>query len=67
MKYTNLRDMLVQHEGLKLEPYLCPAGKLTIGIGRNLEDRGISIDEAQYLLMNDISRCRKEAMKEGIY
>jgi GH24 family phage-related lysozyme (muramidase) len=24
-----------RHEGLRLKPYLCPAGKLTIGIGRN--------------------------------
>jgi len=26
------------HEGFRANPYLCPAGKLTIGYGRNLED-----------------------------
>ena len=42
------------HEGERLKPYRCTAGKLTIGIGRNLEDRGITADESAYLLGNDI-------------
>ena len=37
-----LVDQIIEHEGLKLKPYHCPAGKLTIGVGRNLEDKGIS-------------------------
>ncbi len=48
-----IRD-LIRDEGLSLKIYECPAGKLTIGVGRNLEDRGISEDEAGYLLKNDI-------------
>ena len=36
--------------------YTCPAGKLTIGYGRNVEDFGLSEDEAQYLLNNDVKR-----------
>jgi len=31
-------------------------GKLTIGIGRNLDDCGISEDEAEMMLLNDIDR-----------
>ena len=31
------------------------------GVGRNLEDRGITKAEALYLLENDIERCRREA------
>jgi lysozyme len=50
-----LRDQLTRHEGLRLKPYRCTAGKLTIGVGRNIEDRGISPDEAAILLDNDIS------------
>ena len=46
--------MLEIDEGLKLKPYRCTAGKLTIGYGRNLEDRGITIAEAEYLLQNDV-------------
>ena len=45
---------LTRDEGLRLKPYLDTVGKLTIGYGRNLNDVGISEDEAQYLLRNDI-------------
>ena len=55
-----LKLFLIRHEGLELKPYKCPAGKLTIGVGRNIEDNGISEDEALYLLENDIKRCEKE-------
>lgn len=56
-----LRKMLIEHEGLRLRPYLCPAGKISIGVGRNLEDVGISEDEALYLLENDIRRAEQTA------
>jgi lysozyme len=49
-----LKKMLRLHEGIRLFPYQCTAGKLTIGVGRNLEARGISPAEAEYLLDNDI-------------
>ena len=48
-----LKDLLVKHEGLRLKPYLDSVGKLTIGVGRNLDDRGISEDEAYIMLEND--------------
>ena len=47
-------ELLVKHEGLRLKPYYCTAGKLTIGIGRNLTDVGISEPEAYMLLDGDI-------------
>lgn len=53
-----LERMLVKNEGLKLKPYRCTAGKLTIGVGRNLDDVGISEEEAHVLLKNDIVRAR---------
>jgi lysozyme len=56
-----LQDMLIRHEGLKLKAYLCTGGKLTIGVGRNLEDNGISEDEAFYLLSNDIKKAYQDA------
>lgn len=55
-----LRDLLVLHEGMRLKPYQCTAGKLTIGVGRNLEDMGISEPEARVLLQNDIDRTVEE-------
>jgi lysozyme len=42
------------HEGERLKPYRCTAGKLTIGVGRNLDDRGITREESAMLLDNDI-------------
>lgn len=56
-----IKDLLIKHEGLRLKPYRCTAGKLTIGVGRNLEDVGISEDEALYLLECDIKRVRADA------
>ena len=51
---TKLAEQLRRHEGLRLKPYKCPSGKLTIGYGRNLVDRGISKQEAEMLLINEI-------------
>ena len=59
----DIRDDLVRDEGLRLKPYRCTAGKLTIGIGRNLDDVGISRDEALYLLENDIARAHADASR----
>lgn len=55
-----IKEQLVRHEGLKLKPYRCTAGKLTIGIGRNLDDCGISQSEAYVMLINDIMNCEKQ-------
>jgi lysozyme len=49
--------MLVRHEGLRLKPYTDSVGKLTIGVGRNLDDVGISRDEAMALLDADIDKA----------
>jgi lysozyme len=52
------RHLLIKHEGLRLKPYKCTAGKLTIGVGRNLEDRGITEGEAKAMLEYDINAFR---------
>ena len=49
-----LKQQLMRHEGVRYKPYRCSADKLTIGVGRNLEDNGLSEDEVQLLLDNDI-------------
>ena len=59
MKMTfkdKIKDQLVLHEGLRLKPYKCTSGKLTIGVGRNLDDVGISEQEAFMLLDSDINK-----------
>ena len=60
MVREKLLDMLMLHVGLELKPYQCTADKTTIGVGRNLQDVGITEDEAKYLLQNDIDRILKE-------
>lgn len=55
-----LIDQIKRHEGFRSKPYKCPAGKLTIGYGRNIEDNGITMDEAEHLLVNDIARSQTE-------
>lgn len=51
-----LKHELQRDEGLKLKPYRDTRGKLTIGIGRNLDDVGISFEEAEDLFQHDINR-----------
>jgi lysozyme len=53
-----LFEQIARHEGLRLVPYRCAAGKLTIGYGRNLDDRGIREEEARVMLSNDIAEVR---------
>lgn len=54
--WHDLHNDLVRDEGLRLKPYRDTVGKLTIGIGRNLDDVGISEAEAHTLCENDIAR-----------
>lgn len=56
---TKLEKDLIRDEGLRLKPYHCTAGKLTIGYGRNLDDNGISEEEALSMLRNDIATSRQ--------
>lgn len=54
MDRVALRELLIAHEGLRLKPYQDTVGKLTIGVGRNLDDKGISMHEAMLMLDHDI-------------
>ena len=75
---TEMITRLKLHEGCSLTPYKCPAGKLTIGIGHNVEDNpltaeelrvvgdwkhGITREAAHYLCRNDIERCIADLKK----
>lgn len=81
MEMLDMPEMITRlklHEGCSLKPYKCPAGKLTIGIGRNTEDNPFTADElkaigdwkhgitreaAHYLCRNDIERCVADLKK----
>lgn len=53
-------EQLLRDEGLRLFPYTDTVGKLTIGVGRNLSDDGISKNEAMFLLGRDIIRVSQQ-------
>ena len=57
---AELSENLNRHEGYQRHSYVCPAGATSVGYGRNLDQAkgglGISEEEAEYLLANDIRR-----------
>jgi lysozyme len=59
---SRLHEMLIRHEGIRLKPYRDARHKLTIGVGRNLDDVGVTRAEALMLLNNDIARVRREVV-----
>lgn len=63
MTNEEFEEMLLRHEGLRLQPYKDSEGYLTIGVGRLIDpekDGGITHDEAIYLMRNDIDRKAAE-------
>lgn len=72
--FEDIQKRLMFHEGCVDHIYTCPAGFKTIGIGRNLETNPltakekevvkdlnkISVEQALFLLRNDVKRCVKE-------
>ena len=54
---------LKRHEGVRLKPYRCPAGRLTLGVGRNLDDCGITLAEAEALLANDLAALERKLQR----
>lgn len=57
----SIKDYIMSNEGVRKYPYRCSAGKLTIGIGRNLEDKGLSDSEVMYLFDNDLQDAQDSA------
>ena len=60
---SKLIEQLKLHEGIRTHAYLCTDGKITVGVGRNLDEDGglgLSVSEIEFLLANDIQRCRTE-------
>ena len=60
MNREKLITELKRDEGVVLTLYKCSASKNTIGVGRNLDDRGITDEESDFLLSNDIDICVEE-------
>ena len=56
-----IKEILIRDEGCKLKPYTDSVGKLTIGVGRNLDDNGITYEEAMLMLDHDLTIAEHEA------
>lgn len=46
-------QLIRHHEGVRTHPYVDTVGKVTIGVGLNLTDRGLSVDEINLLFETD--------------
>ena len=55
MDSAKLATELTRDEGERLRMYTDTVGKETIGVGRNLTDKGIRKDESALMLSNDIA------------
>ena len=62
-----LKDRIKRHEGLRTEPYMDSLGVLTIGYGRNLDDIGISKEEASYLFESDFDNAQVGASRFSFF
>ncbi len=57
IEFTNLAQGTKHLHNANHAPYDCPAGYTTIGYGRNIQTNGISENEAERMLMNDLTGC----------
>lgn len=64
---AKLRIELERDEGLLLRVYRCTAGKLTIGIGRNLDDVGIRVSETKALGIDKASVIAKGLTRDQAF
>lgn len=67
LDYERLKEQLKRHEGIRLYPYVDTAGKLTIGVGRNLTDRGVTPATVEQMLNEDVAICVSELLKQPWY
>ena len=49
------RQLIKSHEGVRMKPYIDTVGKCTIGVGRNLTDRGLTVEEVRLLFETDFN------------
>ena len=62
-RYNRLVQLLTRHEGVRQFPYRDTVGKLTIGVGFNLDDEGLYPEEIDFILSNRIDRFIAEARR----
>ena len=68
---NTLEEILIEHEGIRLDRYRCPTGHWSTGVGHNLEAHPIpglkfplTIEKALEILDEDIARATEELHRE---
>ena len=67
MQKKDVKSWIKKCEECVLHPYTDTVGKLTIGYGRNLDDNGISQEEADFLFDNDFHSCERQLARCSWY
>ncbi len=67
MTHIELRNWIKKCEGFRQHPYMDITQHVTIGYGRNLDDRGITPTEAEMLLANDIADAKLDLSEQFWY
>ncbi len=64
MKYdlSKLLDMLIRDEGMERKIYKDSLGIETIGVGRNIEDRPLTLEELQHIGLDDMRDLRENGI-----
>jgi lysozyme len=62
-----LKNRLSRTEGRRSRPYVDTVGKITIGIGHNLTDRGLSEQTIDAIFAEDIAQAQIDAVKVPVY
>ena len=63
----DIKKWIKNNEELVLHLYKDTVNKTTIGWGRNIEDNGISKEEAEFMFQNDFDRCIRDLSKYSWY
>src|SRR5690349_23604373 len=60
MSVTNIYEQLERDEAKRNRPYRDSVGKLTIGVGHNLDDKPISDRAVRVILEDDVADARRD-------
>ena len=60
MDFDTVRKEMILDEDRRNKAYRCPAGKLTAGIGRNLEDVEFTDAEVEFMFATDYTRVKSD-------
>lgn len=64
---SKVKEWIKKCEGYSSLPYHDTVDKITIGWGRNLDDNGISPDEAELMFENDFAKCISDLSRHAWY